>query len=764
MSRLNFSGNHAAALIGLVAILLSPVLTLPRASFAQERASLSGFVTDAASGETLLLANVVLVAGRIGAATNTSGYFSITGILPGSYTLTASYLGYRDYRETITLLPGEARRLDIGMVGDDLQVDEVVVSGEREEEEEIRRIGVAQLSTNQVRRVPALLEPDVFRSLQLLPGVKAASDYSSGLYIRGGSPDQTLILLDRTTVYNPSHFFGFFSTFNPDAVKDVRLYKGGYPAEYGGRMGSVVDIYNKDGNRVKREGSVGLGLLASRAIVEGPYAKGSWMLAFRRSTLEPLLAALQAADIDGIPERFYFFDLNGKLNLDVGTDDRFSLSFYTGRDKLLLPIIDDTSVDLAYGNFTASGNWTHLFSEKLYSNFTLTSSRYFSNPIFEIAETGFERDNRVYDVSAKGDFEYLPDERHSLRVGFWTGNFTFRLQDTFDGQPTLGERIHSLYTSLYIEDIFRPTPSWMIRAGLRGNYFGSGRYARLEPRLSVEHQPDPALRLQLGYGRYYQFVTLITSELFSGSDIWLTTDDGVPPAYGNQFVAGAKTRPVENLNVDVEVYYRTMEDLFELDPFLPDVAGLEYREMFRFGRGFAYGTELFVEQTRGRINGFVGYTFGVTRRRFPGFEDGKLYAPKYDRRHDLKAVANFDIFRHWRFTGVFAYGSGQAYTEPSRQYKLVGNPLGSAVKEVVWSPFNEARLPPYHRLDIGAARVGRFFGFADYELQLQVLNVYARRNVWFYFFGFEDDNTIDRTEIPQIPVPVPNISFTLTFQ
>lgn len=760
MLRLNCLASRA---VGAVVLLFAICPAAPRLAVAQQSATLSGFVTDASTGETLLLANVVLVAGQVGAPTNTSGYYSITGIPPGAYTVTASYLGYREYRESITLAPGEALRLDIQMAPDELQFDEVVVTAVREDEEEIRRIGVAQLSTNQVRRLPALLEPDVFRSLQLLPGVKAASDYSSGLYIRGGSPDQTLILLDRTTVYNPSHFFGFFSTFNPDAVKDVRLYKGGYPAEYGGRMGSVVDIYNKDGNRFNHEGSVSLGLLASRAIVEGPYSKGSWMFAVRRSTLEPLLAALQAADIDGIPDKFYFYDVNGKLNFDAGADDRLSVSFYTGRDQLRLPIIEDTNVDLSYGNFTASGNWTHLFSERLYSNFTLTSSRYFSNPMFEIGGTGIERDNRVYDVSAKGDFEYLPNERHSIRGGFWTGNFTFRLQDQFDDQPTLGERIQSVYGSVYVEDIYRPNSRWMIRGGLRGNYFGNGSYFRIEPRVAVEHQPNPALRLQVGYGRYYQFVTLITSELFSGSDIWLTTDDGVPPAHGRQFVAGAKTRPAENLNVDLEVYYRTMEDLFELDPFVPDAAGLDYDELFRFGRGFAYGTELFVERSRGRVNGFVGYTYGVTRRRFPGFEDGKLYAPKYDRRHDLKLVTNLDLFQHWRFTSVFAYGSGQAYTDPSHQYKLVDNPLGSAVKEVIWSRFNEARLPAYHRLDIGAARVGRFFGFADYELQLQVLNVYARRNVWFYFFGFEDDSTIDRTAVPQIPVPVPNISLTLTF-
>src|SRR5690606_2571456 len=393
----------------LTAVILCCAMAMLGEATAQT-ASIAGYVTDATSGETLLTAHVRIDGTSIGAATNHAGYYALTGLGPGEYTIVASYIGYRPARIEVVLAAGEERRLDIELQPQEYEVGEITITADELLDEEVRRVGVMQLQTDLIRQLPAVLQPDVFRSLQLLPGVKAASDYSSGLYIRGGSPDQTLILLDRTTVYNPSHFFGFFSTFNPDAVKDVRLYKGGYPAEYGGRMGSVVDIYNKDGNRVNREGSISLGLLASRAIVEGPYSKGSWMLAVRRSTLEPLLAALQAANVEGIPDKFYFYDVNGKLNFDAGRDDRLSVSFYTGRDQLLLPIIEDTNVDLAYGNFTASANWTLLFSERLYSNFTLTSSRYFSKPLFEIGGTGIERDNRVYDVSAKGDFEYLPDE------------------------------------------------------------------------------------------------------------------------------------------------------------------------------------------------------------------------------------------------------------------------------------------------------------------------------------------------------------------
>jgi hypothetical protein len=352
------------------------------------------------------------------------------------------------------------------------------------------------------------------------------------------------------------------------------------------------------------------------------------------------------------------------------------------------------------------------------------------------------------------------------------GLFTFRLRDRFDNQETFSERTRAPYGSLYLQHTLRPTPQWRLQGGFRANYFGEGNYLRLEPRLSLEHRPADNLRLQLGYGRYYQFLTLITNEAFSGFDVWLTTGSGVQPAFGDQFVAGVKNTLREGLNLDIEVYYRTMNRLFELDPFVGDAAGLDYEELFHFGKGYAYGTEVLLEKTRGRLNGFIGYTLGVTRRRFPQLNDYEYYPPKYDRLHDANLVVNYDGVRFWRIckaerpcrvTSVFTYGTGQAYTNPDRSFKLVDNPFGNTVLDVTVGPFNAARLPAYHRLDVGISKLGRFFGFADYELQLQVINVYARKNLWSVFIEFEEDNTVKRTEIPQIPVPIPNIAFTLRF-
>jgi len=729
---------------------------------AQSKASISGFVHDAESGETLLLANLRLKDTLVGTATNNSGYFTITGLDAGTYVLQVSYIGFQEQEIEVELADGEQVRLEIELEPHRFLVEELVVSAEQDTEEEQRQLGVSKMPTATIRKLPTILEPDVFRSLQLLPGVKAASDFSSGLYIRGGSPDQTLILLDRTTVYNPSHFFGVFSSFNPDAIKDVRLYKGAYSASYGGRIGSVVDIYNKDGNRNSTQGTVSVGLLASRAMVEGPHKRGSWMLAVRRSTVEPLLAAARKSETNGIPDTFYFIDTNGKLNFDLNPNNRLSLSFYTGQDVVVVPIVSDVDARLRYGNQTISANWTHLFSNQLFSNFTFTRSHYFSNPSFEFASTHSEQDNQVKDYSVKGDFEYIPDSRHSIKAGFWGGQFRFDLVNEFDRVEVFTLKTRSVYGSAFTEYIWRPTSDWILTSGLRGAFFGDGDYFRIEPRLAVERKLSENLYAQIGMGRYHQFLTLVTNEAFSGLDVWLAAAENVEPAYGDQFVTGLKYNSPRGFRVEWEGYYRTMRDLFSLNPFLPDVAGLEYEEMFHFGDGYAWGNEIFVEGRLGPFSGFAGYTYGITRRRFPVINEKTYYSPKYDRTHDLNVTGTMQLGKSWEFTSVFSYATGQAYTQPASQYRLTNSPFSYESTEVLVSPFNQARLPAYHRLDVGFTKSGSLFG-AQSELQLQVINVYARRNVWFNYYEFEMDGSISKEVVPQIPIPIPNISFTLRF-
>lgn len=735
---------------------------------AQENASVNGYITDAETGETLLTANIALLEVNRGTSSNTSGYYTITNIEPGSYTLVASYIGYRRFETEITLEPGENLRIDIEMIPEGVQLDAIIVESESEREEQ-KNIGRAQVSTQLIKELPSVIEPDVFRSVQLLPGVKAASDFSSGLYVRGGSPDQTLILLDETTVYNPTHFFGFFSTFNPDAVKDVRLYKGGYPAKFGGRIGSVLTVFNKDGNRNNTQGSVSLGLLASRASLEGPIGNGSWMLAFRRSTLEPVLAVLRES-VDGVPDKFYFYDVNGKISSDITENDRLSLAFYAGNDNVSVPFQDDANINLKYGNQTMSGQWRRIISENVFSFVTVTGSRYFNEPNFEIAGTPFERNNEIYDFSIKADFEYLPNENHTISAGVWGGNLLLTFQDRFDNQETFNNRISSQYLSAYLQDEWQPFDNWTFNTGLRLNSFSEGDFLRLEPRASAEFRPTDRIRLQAAYGRYYQYLTLITNEAFSGFDLWLTTDDGVPPAFGDQFVLGAKTIPFSGYGFDAEVYYRTMRDLFELDPFINDAAGLDYEELFRFGEGYAYGVELFFEKQRGPLTGFIGYTYGVTRRKFPGFNTpilddptrARFFPPKYDRTHDVNITTSLRLSDRWSTNAVFSYATGQAYTQPLGRTEISGIPWDNDPRDIFTvGNVNASRLPSYHRLDLAFSRSGTFFGIGEAEWQIQIINVYSRRNVWFYNYDF-DDNPIERQEINLLPI-IPSISYTVNF-
>lgn len=733
-----------------------------------QNASINGYVSDIQNGETLIGANVGLREINRGATTNSSGYYSIPNLPPGTYSVVASYIGYHIFEQEVVLVAGETLRLNIDMAPETMTLDEIVVLSEEELREQ-RNIGVAQMTTQFIREVPSVIEPDLFRALQLLPGVKAASDFSSGLYIRGGSPDQTLILLDETTVYNPSHFFGFYSTFNPDAVKDVRLYKGGYPARFGGRLGSVLTVYNKDGNRNEFSGTASVGMLASRAMIEGPHRYGSWMLAIRRSTLDPLLALLRRSQ-ETVPDLFYFVDINSKVNIDLSDRDRISLALYTGQDRVNVPFAEDAVAALDYGNRTVSMNWRHIYSDRVFGTATLTASNYRNEPSFELGGTPFERINAIRDYSAKTDIEFLINEGNTLSAGIWAGILGLRFRDRFDGQETFHSRISTSYGALYIQNLWKPSNRWRIKAGLRANHFQAGEYLRFEPRLSVEYSPYSELRLQAAYGRYYQFLTLISNEAFSGFDMWLTTTRGVPPAWGDQWVFGVKSIPFSGYGLDVEVYFRTMNDLFELDPFLSDASGLAYPQLFRYGEGFAYGSEIFFERRIGALKGFAGYTFGVTRRKFPGFNESVLeanpsaryYPPKHDRTHDLNVVLSYDLTDRWRLSTVFSYATGQAYTTPTGRTRIVEAPWADQIRETfVVDRLNASRLPSYHRLDLGVSRTGTFFGIAEGEWQFQVINAYSRKNIWFYQYDF-DENPVERDAVYLLPV-LPAISYTVQF-
>ena len=409
------------------------VLLLMLLPLSVRAATLSGFIADRSNGESLPYANVVLKGADrpIVALSNVDGYYAIQGVPEDiSYVLTISYIGYISFQDTLTFRAGETRRLDVQLKPELIVVEEIVVEGKREEEEQRIQPGFVEVETAKIREMPAIGEADILRSLHLLPGIQAASDISSGLYIRGGGPDQTLILLDQMPLYNPSHAFGFFSTFNPDAIRDMSLHKGAYPAKYGGRLGSVLDVHNKDGNRKGFDASGGISLIAARLTLEGPTPKGSWMVSGRRTYIDPLLSFIRDEDTD-VPT-YYFYDLNAKFNQDFSDNDKVQISGYFGRDDLSFDVDEDSFFGIRWGNTAFLGKWTHVFSPALFGNFVVAGSDYASKIELNILDTPILLSNGITDFTIKGDVDWFAAHDHALSGGFLATHYDFKFYQEFN--------------------------------------------------------------------------------------------------------------------------------------------------------------------------------------------------------------------------------------------------------------------------------------------------------------------------------------------
>lgn len=750
------------------------VLAIPATAYGQ-MAVVSGTVSDAESGESLSQGTVRVLGQNYGTVTDANGRYSFQ-VPAGTVVIAASFVGYDTAQRTVRVQPDAVQIVDFSLRSGTVVGGEVIVEGLSNLRDDAQ-VGLQRVPIELVQAIPTAFEADLFRALQLLPGVTGASDFSSQLYVRGGSPDQTLILLDRATIYNPSHFFGFFSTFNTDAIDDVSLWKGAYPVEYGGRLGSVVDVSNREGDD-ERRGMIAVGLLASRVGYEGPVlignTPGRFMLAARRSTLEPLLSVLKSQlDEEGIPDSFHFYDLNARLTLALSDRDRLSISGYAGQDRVNVPLTD-ASFRLDYGNRMAAVAYSRIFSPELFLSIRGTASRYFNYPVGEVAATTFSRNNTLTDYGLRADMAWQAQPGVEITGGVDGGVIDLNLIDTFDGQQNLTSEITAAYVAAYSEAAWSPGRGYTLTGGVRASYFSTGPYFRVSPRLQLERALGDNVLLQVAAGRYTQPLALISNEAFSGFDVWVTAGPGVVPSFGDQVVLGVKSRPFPGIRADVELYARSMRDLFEINPNLQDVSGLDYADVFRFGEGYAAGAEFFVERGIGRLRGLVSYTLGVTRRRFeagpsypgsdpdPATGEPRFYPPKYDRLHDLSVLGRYRLGRGWSFTSTFNYATGQAYTEPQGRGVLDSYPFTDRRNNFLdTSRLNASRLPSYHRLDAGFTREGRFFNLGEYELQLQVVNVYNRRNLWFYRFNFQE-NPVERIAVRQLPV-LPNISLRIDF-
>ena len=731
------------------------------AAGAAQAATLSGFVTDADNGESLPLASIVLTQVQLGAASNSSGYYAVKEVPAGTYEVEISYIGYKSWRDTLAFSDRDVR-LDVALQVESVDLEEIVIQAERSEElEQATQSSFIALQVEPLQQMPAIGEADLLRSLQLLPGIQSASDISSGLYVRGGGPDQTAILLDHIPLYNPSHLFGFFSTFNADAIKDVQLYKGAYPAAYGRTLGAVLDVSNREGNRQRFSSRGGVSLIASRFLAEGPVGQGSWMLAGRRTYLEPILNAIRSRGVD-IPLNYYFYDFNGKVNQRWG-DDTFTVSTYWGQDDLRVDREDENEsfVDLRWGNRALTARWTRVFSPTLFGHFMAAGSSYENTLLFSFFDTPFSIANSIRDWSLKGDVDYFANRNHTLTLGFLATLFEFDYDESFNQQEQSDLYQRSVLASAYVQDEWQAGPTTRLRLGGRGTYFSVGDRLHFTPRMSLSHALSDKIRVKAAAGMYRQYLQLITTEAFSGGDFWVPLDSSVEPGRSYQGVIGTEWDPSRLYRLSVEAYYTDLANLVVLDNAVAaDSDDTRSDDIFKSGgSGWASGVEVFLQRRTGALTGWIGYTLGWTRRTFPELNGGLTFPPKYDRRHDLSFVVSYQAGK-WRLGSNLVYATGQAFTPASARYSL-REPTTRSVKDYVLpAERNSARLLPYHRLDASASREFGLWGL-DVEFYLQIFNLYSRRNEWFVQFDTKKPET-EPEVVKQLPI-VPTLGFNFSF-
>ena len=744
-------------------------------SFSQNSFTISGYVQDDESGENLIGVSIYDKLSLKGTVTNQYGFYSLT-LEKGKYDITYSFIGLESQNKSVEL--NKDVRLNISLKSNTILTDEVIVTGEKSDQNvSSSNMSQVKIEVSNIKQLPVILgEVDVLKSAQLLPGITSNGEGSSGLYVRGGGPDQNLILLDEAVVYNASHLFGFFSVFNADAIKDINIIKGGMPAEYGGRLSSVLDITMKDGNNKKYEADGGIGLLSSRLTLQGPIQKekSSFILSGRRTYIDVLSQPfLDRVDPEtGEPNPFagsgyYFYDLTSKINYRVSDKDRLYLSGYFGRDVFSFANSDNGfAIEIPWGNATGSLRWNHLFSDKLFMNTSIIFSDYRFE--FNLAQSDFEFKifSGINDWNTKVDFLYQPNQRHTIKFGanytyhiFTPGNATGRAGDV-EFAPDEIFRQYSNEGALYFSDDFELSDELKVNAGLRYSSFqhrgdinfftylkndltfSNDNYRNIEPRLSLRYKLNTTSSIKGSYSENYQYIHLAsTSSVSLPTDLWVPSSTAIKPKFAKQYALGYFKNFNDNMfETSLEGYYKEMTNLIEYrEGYLPeDNTNSSSDDSFTFGDGDSYGIEVLLKKNRGKTTGWIGYTLSKTTRYFDEVNNGLEFPAKYDRRHDLSITATHQLSNAWVLSGVFVYATGNSITLPTERYVIGGD---------VYTQFtarNGYRTTPYHRMDIGATytpskRKNKKKKNKKFEStwNFSIYNVYSRKNPYFIYFALE---------------------------
>ncbi len=551
--------------------------------------------------------------------------------------------------------------------------------------------------------------------------------------MRGGSPDENLIRLDGATLYNPSHFFGFFSTFNPDIIKDVEFIKGGFPAEYGGRLSSVLNVTDIEGDRNTTKGKVDLGLISSSGSIQTPVGTGALVLAGRRSYIDVLFNTLGLTSRLNLPD-YYFYDANAKLTQNPSPNDKITIAAYQGSDNLSLTANSDVNnIGLNWGNKMASGAWTHVFGSELFSNLDLTTSNYASSFTLGSSVQPLTWTNGITDYTARASLDYFPASTNTIKTGIEaTAYHTSLLIQSGNNPPNADVDRKPIYGAVYAQDEWKPNIAGTtenplaVTGGLRVDGISSNPEIGVDPRISARYILSPQVTLKGSFGIYHQYLKLATNDLIPIFDVWLPDDTTQAPERCYQYVLGVSTAPFADYTLDVEGYYKDMRNLVEMRPDV--MTGSTLNDVFFVGNGNAYGIEFFLQKQIGRLTGWIGYTLAWTMRTFPDINNGQPFPPTYDRRNDFDLVATYHLSDRWTLGATFTYGTGQAYTQITA---LEPNFEDEGHNIPIEGDKNALRLPPYNRLDLSATYTFAFLSnHRNAEFDFDIFNAYDYRNVW----------------------------------
>lgn len=756
---------------------------------AQKNITLNGILKDSQTGETLIGASVQLSGAiQIGTVTNAYGYYSLS-VKPGVYKVLFSYVGYQTVEKNIDLL--KDTQLGQSLVSLN-ELSEVVVNAEKRNNNVSNpQMGVQKLSVKELNNIPVLFgERDILKTLQLLPGIKSAGEGNSGFYVRGGATDHNLILLDEAPVYNASHLLGFFSTFNSDAIKDVTVYKGGMPAQYGGRLASVLDIKMNDGNNKNYTVEGGLGLISSRLKVEGPFKKNksSFMVSGRRTYADAFLAFSPDSNIKN--NTLFFYDLNAKANYKIDDKNVLYLSGYFGRDKLGL----GNTFGFEWGNSTGTLRWNHLFSNRLFSNTSLIYSNY--NYIIEnlLESSNFKVNSFIRDFNIKQDFQYAANNLHEIKFGVnaihhtiapskITSSATSSVNETevqnrkglelaayFSDEWKVNDKISVVYGSRF--SLFSLLgPGVFYDYDTNGNIVDSSSYSsgqnvksyfNLEPRVSASFQLSSSKSIKASFTRNTQHLHLMSnSTSTSPTDIYIMNSNNVKPEIADQFALGYFSNfKNDTYEFSAEVYYKDMQNQIEYRNGT-DLRGNKNVEAdLLYGDGRAYGMELFIKKRYGDFNGWIGYTLAKTERQFDQINNGKWFNARQDRTHDISLVGIYNASKRWTLSSTFVYSTGTAVTFPSGKYQVGGSTV------FYYTERNGYRTPAYHRLDLSATLEPKVIPNRKYKSSWSfgIYNVYNRKNAFSIDFREDPDNA-NKTQAVQTSLfgIIPSVTWNFKF-